>query len=654
MVFGWAGKDIEVDLTQGTVERVSHDRDLYESCLGGKGVATKILWDRVTPDVTPFSPDNLLVIGAGTLDGTIVPGANRTSIAFKSPVTGFFGLSVLGGYFGPELKNAGYDTIVISGKSPTPVYLWITNDTVELRDAGHLWGKDTRETQTILRNELNPRVQILCVGPAGEHKVLAASIEHSMGISASRRGSGTVMGAKQLKAIAVYGTKDLRMARPTELFDLCRQIDGRRDYLAEHWKTFPILDPTYHLPMGAYGNFREDAPPHVYDVLEHAEELGRSMKPLMVRRVGCYNCSMQCKQVQLTADGRYCGLKCSAHTRPMIAAQVFDGDFNMEFYNLCEKWGMDSLSVEAVVALMIDLYEKDILTKADTDGMHLEFGNAEVALTLVRKMAFREGLIGDLMGDGAFRAVRRIGKGAERYAVTTKKLECRHDYLFSPGDALAEAISDCADHHKYHSEVMMPPYFPWTQEKRHEYLKSEFWQHPRELEEYFPNRDGRGDPEALCQWTNYIDECHGLRDSIGLCAWVSEWLEYPPISGVGMFAQLVSHSTGMDVDEAGIRVIAQRIQTLVRCYNIREGLTRADDRIPEFHFEMKPAKYLKGFYGESYDTLDRDVFDRWVQRFYELKGWDKEGVPTNETLERLGLGYVGRTIQREGVVPAES
>jgi len=456
MIYGWAGTDLEVDLSKGKIEKKGGDPRFYESYLGGKGTNARILWDRVPPEVGPFSPENLLIIGAGVLDGTIVPFANRTAITFKSPVTDSLGYSVLGGYFGPELKNAGYDTIVISGKSPTPVYLWIKDDTVELRDASHLWGKDTQETQVMLRKELNEKAQILCIGPAGENKVYSASIEHSIGISASRRGPGTVMGDKKLKAIAVYGTKDINVARPDNLYKLCQEIDGRRGPLAEAWETFPVLDPTYHLPMGSYGNFRETAPSEVLDAIERGKEIGEACGPLTVRRMGCYNCSMQCRQVQLTADGRYCGLKCSAHTRSMIAVQIFDGRFNMEFYNLCEKYGLDSLAVQNVVAFVIDLYEKGILTKKDTDGMHLEFGNADVALALVKKLAYRQG-IGDIMADGTYLAARRIGRGAEKYAITTKKLACRHDVEFNPNDALTEAISDCGDHHKIHSEIPMFP-----------------------------------------------------------------------------------------------------------------------------------------------------------------------------------------------------
>jgi len=650
MIYGWAGTDLEIDLSKGKIEKKEGDRKLYESYLGAKGTNAKILWDRVPPEVDPFSPDNLLIIGAGVLDGTIVPFANRTCITFKSPVMNLLGCSVLGGYFGPELKNAGYDTIVISGKSPTPVYLWIKDETVELCDASHLWGKDTQETQVMLREELNEKAQILCIGPAGENKAYAASIEHSIGISASRRGGGTVMGDKKLKAIAVYGTKDIHIARPDTLYQLCQQILSRSGPLRERWKTFPVLDPTYHLPMGAYGNFRETAPPEVLEAIEKGKEIGEACRPLKVRRMGCYNCSMQCRQIQQTADGRYCGLKCSAHTRSMIATQIFDGRFNMEFCNLCEKYGLDSLSVQNVVAFVIDLYEKGILTKEETDGMHLEFRNADVALALVKKMAYREG-IGDIMADGTYRAARRIGRGAEKYAVTTKKLECRHDFEFKPQDALAEAVSDGGDHHKLHSEVLMPPYddIDQSQEAKEAYVKSEFWGHPKELEKHFLNRDDGANYEGMCQWTSYIDECQALRDSLGLCAWCAEWLYNPPITGVAMFADLLSYATGMDIDETGLRRVAKRIQCLVRSYNVREGLRRKDDSVPELHFHMKPPNYLKKIYGEGLQTLDRSLFNKWIDRFYQLKGWDSEGIPTKETLEELGLGYVYQELERRGI-----
>jgi len=234
MRYGWTGINLEVDLSQGSIEKEETDSGLDETYLGGKGTNARILWDRVPPDIEPFSPDNLLIFGTGVLTGTLVPSANRAIITFKSPVTGMHSHSAMGGFWGAELKRAGYDTIIIRGKAATPVYLWVNDDKVELRDASHLWGKGTHETQRLIREELaNDNVQTVCIGPAGENKVYAASIEHSIGVSASRAGVGAIMGDKNLKAIVVYGTKDVNIAKPAELVELCDQILSRTDRVRE-------------------------------------------------------------------------------------------------------------------------------------------------------------------------------------------------------------------------------------------------------------------------------------------------------------------------------------------------------------------------------------------------------------------------------------
>ena len=484
MIYGWAGTDLEIDLSQGKIEKKESDRKLYESYLGARGTNIKTLWDRVPPEVAPFSPDNLLIVGAGVLNGTIVPSANRSTITFKSPVTGFHSYSALGGHFGPELKYAGYDTIVISGKSPIPVYIWINNDTVEIRDASHLWGKDTRETQTIIREEMNAKAQILCIGQAGENKVYGASIEHGLGVSASRRGGGAVMGDKNLKAIAVCGTKDINIANPAKLYELCEQILTRTDPISKRFAGRPGNEVEFHLPTGAYGNFRDTVSPEVVENIKNAKKIGEeyTARTLKTRNIACYNCTIRCRQVYYCSDGTYCGLKCGVFAKAMIACQIFDGWFNTEFYNLCEKYGFDYLAVCAYIAFAIDLYEKGILTKEDTDGMHLEWGNADVAFSLIKKIAFREG-IGDILADGVYRAARRIGKGAENYVVTTKKLETRNEFRFFGPHALVGAVADNVDNARlvdtFHYSATM------SMEQREAYVNSEFWGYPKELAKYF-------------------------------------------------------------------------------------------------------------------------------------------------------------------------
>jgi len=651
MTYGWAGTELEIDLSRGNIEKNKLDRKLYEIYLGPRGTDLKKLWDRVPPEVDPLSPDNLLMISAGILDGTIVPGANRSTVIFKSPVTRFLAYSDMGGHFGPELKYAGYDTITISGKSPIPVYLWINNDSVEIRDASHLWGRDTGETQRIIREELNEKVQVICIGQAGENKVYSASIEHDLGVSASRRGGGAVMGDKNLKAIAVRGTKGINIARPSQLFELCGQILNRTGPWMERWDMNPGFELNLHLRQGAFGWYKHAVPTEIVEKVENWKEIGEKFKAGMIRRVSCHNCSLGCRQAYLCADGTtFCGLKCGVYAKPMIAMEIFDGAACVEFYNLCEKYGLDYQGPVNLIAFAIALYENGILTKEDTDGMHLEFGNLDVALALIKKIAFREG-IGDILADGVYRAARRIGKGAEEYAVTTKKLEVRNEFRFYDyGQALSGAVGDKVDTDR------MGSVFPFTSNipngDKEAYVKSEFWGHPEELKELFLNGyDETGsDHEARCRIISYSDEQYALSDSLGICHWwTGKWGIPPPITGRAMFADLMSYATGVDIDETKLTTIAKRQINLLRSYNVREGLRRKDDAIPEYAFTKEPPEHFKVLKDKNAKKLDRGLFNKLIDRWYQLKGWDREGVPTKETMEELGLGYVYQELKRRGI-----
>ena len=650
MIYGWAGTELEIDLSKGNIEKKEVDRESYEAYLGPRGIDLRKLWARVPPEVAPFSPDNLLMVSAGILDGTIVPGANRSTFIFKSPATEFLAYSDMGGDFGPELKYAGYDTIAVSGKSPDPVYLWINDDAVEIRDAGHVWGKDTQETQLIIRQELNADAQIICIGPAGENKVYSASIEHGLGVSASRRGGGFVMGDKNLKAIAVRGRKDIHVAKPSRLYQLCRQILNRIGPWQERWNKNPGFELYHHLRQGAFGNFRDTASPEIVDKINHWRSIGEEFKTRMIRRVSCHNCQMACRQVYLSADGRYCGLKCGVYAKPMIAMHIFDGAACTEFYNLCEKYGLDYQGPVNLVAFAIDLYEKGILTKEDTGGMHLEYGNLDVALSLIKKIAFREG-IGDILADGMYRAARRIGKGAEDYAITTKKLEVRNEWRFyNPRQALSGAVGDKVDTDRLFPVLPLDSNLP--NGDREAYVKSEFWGHPKELEEYFLNgwNETGPDYEATCRILSYTDEEFTICDALGICHWwAGNWGVPPPITGRAMLAELLSYVTGLDMDESELTKIAMRNISLIRSYNVREGLRRKDDTIPEYAFSMEPPAYLTELKKMGYRRLDRDLFNKQIDLWYLLKGWDRDGIPTKETLEKLGLEFVYLELKRRGI-----
>ena len=252
------GTTLEIDLTEGTIEKRETDPDLTRLYLGGKGVNARIFWERVPPETEPFSPENLLIIDTCVLTATMVPAANRGVITFKSPVNGHLMHSAMGGFWPAEIKHAGYDTIIIRGKSPAPVYLWIHNDDVVLRDATHLWGKGTPDTVQAICEELeNDGVHVACIGPAGENKCYSASIESSVGAGASRAGPGAIMGDKNLKAIVAYGTRDVRVAKPQRLIELCEEIMERSGPLQEFMATFAPLLTEEMADIGVYGNLNE-------------------------------------------------------------------------------------------------------------------------------------------------------------------------------------------------------------------------------------------------------------------------------------------------------------------------------------------------------------------------------------------------------------
>lgn len=653
MFCGWVGVDLEIDLSLGQIERKGRDPKLLEAYLGGKGTNAKILWERVPPEVDPLSPNSLLIVGTGALVGTMIPAANRTIITFRSPVTGLHALSAMGGAFGVELKHAGYDTIIISGKSPTPVYLWINNDKVELRDASHLWGKDTWETQRILQDELKEdKVQILCVGPAGEKIVYMATIEGSGGASASRAGAGAIMGGKNLKAIVVRGTKDINIANGSKLVELSEQILSRTGPLKEKSLGSLVGHVTpdlVNLNLQAMGHFSGDVTPDVQRKAK--DDLGKMVrdfaKEFKSRDVACYNCGMGCKWMLPDPDSeRFIITKCQAFSAFIIHSQIVDLDYALKFYSLCRKYGLDDISLPYCIAFAIDLYQKGILTTEDTDGMRLEWRNAEVVFSLVEKITRREG-IGDVLASGAYRAAQQIGKGAEDYVYHVKKLELLPvDYSGRPIYALPQAISDKADRTRALSGTSLMVWRLLKKEDREAYLNSVFWGYPkdRDFEKYFlADYDPTGvDYEGLCQFAAYDEETLHLVDASGCCFFWQMLLGWPPISNRPLVADLISCATGMDIDETGATEIARRIANLVRAYNVRAGMKRKDDSIPKIFFEKSRIA--------PHHQFDRALFNQWIDRYYQIRGWNSDGIPTKETLDKLGLDYVRQDLERREIL----
>jgi len=365
MRYAETGYNLEIDLSRGNIERVETDPRLTELHLGGQGTASKILWDRVPPEVEPFSPDNLLIFSAGLLNGTPIPGSNRCIVNSFNPQTNLYSHSIFGGFFGPELKQAGYDKIVIRGKSPNLVYLWIHNDKVEIRDASHLHGKGCLETAALIQQELKqPKAQVAAIGLAGENRVYMATIEHAP--SSASRGVGSVMGDKGLKAIVVRGTKDVNVARPAELWELCnRQYQEIHDNPDAGDVFTREDDDSWHVDNFAWGNARERKKGAWTKEME--EEWTRASESVRLRWTGCYNCPKDCHQaVDFPGRHRYFQ-KC--YSKLTYAMAAYEGlRFGYDVLGVTQEYGLDGFSTPQVLAFGVELYNAGILTDDDLPG----------------------------------------------------------------------------------------------------------------------------------------------------------------------------------------------------------------------------------------------------------------------------------------------
>ncbi|MDP3879350.1 MAG: aldehyde ferredoxin oxidoreductase N-terminal domain-containing protein [Dehalococcoidales bacterium] len=617
MWYGWAGGQLEVDLTKGIIRKIDGDRKMYEAFLGGRGLITKMFWDRVPPETEPFSADNLLIFGAGPLVGTSVPGANRTTLVTRSPLTNLFAYSNMGGFWGPELKFAGYDTVTVSGKSSSPVYIYINDDQVEIRDASHLWGKDVFQTQLMIQAELkSEEVQTLCIGPAGENKVHYATIEHGPGCSLSRTGVGAVMGDKNLKAIAVRGTKDVNLASPTRFLELCSEILARSDKNVEY--IMEVQHNRSHKTRMNGTHYRN------FELFKPWEDAGKSHMDFLdkreARRIGCYNCAKKCICSPHFPDEHPVFIKCRSPFRFTAAADVQDYDFNLRCASLAQRYGLDVGSAPAAAAFAIDLYQKGILTKEDTDGMVLEWGNPEVLPALLEKIARREG-IGDVLADGTYEAARRIGRGAEEYAVHIRKLEPRGQTM-RPGMASSYLLSDRQDNSKWGGTVGIEGGGEGEGDK---YAEAVNWTYPPD-------------------WKKYMDmpgEHNTLADCVGLCYF---WSVARPDILIRDWdvAELLLLATGMNADADSIEKGVRRVRALTRAYNAILGERQRADDLPARFFH-DPAGILP--------PVNRDEISKAIAETNKAMGYTAEGIPTREALEEIDLDYVAEELERRGVLP---
>lgn len=637
MRYGETGVNLEIDLSRGSIEKVETDPRDTELYLGGQGTAAKILWERVPPEVDPFSPDNLLIFSAGLLHATPVPGANRVAVNTFSPQTDLMSHSLMGGFLGPEMKHAGYDQIIIRGKAKNLVYLYIKNDTVEIRDASHLAGKGTTETGDLLKKELkDDKLQVAAIGLAGENRVYTASIDH--GHSSAARGVGVIMGDKRLKAIAVRGTKDVNIAYPAELFEksmalhkMIAESSGCGDWMAYD------EDDSFHHNHFAWGNARTRRKGFWNEELQ--KRWTDWKYDHMDRQTSCYNCPKNCRNVIKWPGKKRFGYKCYGKDTYHMAA-FKELDFSYEILGIAQEYGLDSYSTPQIMAFALELYEDGILTDKDMPGLPEDSGDR--FFYLMEKIVRREG-IGDILADGVSRAAERIGNGAEKYDHnTTKKFEQLPIKLGKVNPAYFLMIATGEKMSITQIEGSFPQDPLPTMEERQEFVDK--WASPPDdkFKKYFLEWEKRDvmSNQAFCDIVDWNEAMHYIDDATGLCGFVSSFRGQfggDVAYNIHNIPELISLSTGIDMDKDKLWEVFQRNRTLVRAVNARRGLRRKDERPPEDHWAVR----------------DEEMEQRLLDDYYAFKGFNREGIPTKETLDRLGLGYVAKDLVKRGILRDE-
>ncbi len=640
----YGGTILLVNLSEGKVSK-EPTTSYSGAFLGGRGINIKLLYDGVPPEVGPLDPASLLIFGVGPLCGTPVP-ASRTEVTAKSPEGGFLGSSSFGGFFSPELKFAGYDNIVITGKADKPVYIWIYNERVEIRDASNIWGKDTYETQEIIRSEVDPEAKIVCIGQAGENLVHFASVQSELGHGGGRTGMGGVMGSKNLKAIVVRGTKGITLANPERYLSLAEELQQEME-----------KNPSFQ-------DRKQHGMAHRYDaILKHAAAAQGQPKPASSydavlkykpKKTGCFGCPQQCMdlyQVETKGGG---AISCVFYSAAFSGVRNTDVDVMLESSLLAHRYGIDIASSMAIISWLMELYEKGVITAKDTDGIAMEWGSRQAIIGMFRKIVHREGF-GDVLADGILPAAERIGRGSKNYANQVKGMAQPSSaapplYPLGKGAALDRVVGTRADGLRTFVVMVegIDAYYPFLYgDKVTEYLKA-FRQKMKKItgtDKSMSAQEYEGKPEL----TVYIEDVITLGDCLGSCKLLGP-VNMLPFDETYQ-SLLFSAGTGVETSEDKLFEFARRVRNLERAYNVREGMTRETDSLPKRYMD-KPIEQGE-FKGQV--TMPSNKFEEMKDKYYALRGWDiATGIPTRETLEQTGLKDIARDLEKRGKLPGKS
>lgn len=619
-MFAYAGKILRINLSTGKAETEPLKEKMAKQYIGGIGLGFRLLMDNSKPGTDPFDPANPLIFVTGPLSGTMGPTAgNGYAVVSKSPATGGVAESKAHGFFGPELKRAGYDAVIFTGKAEKLVYAWIDDDSVQLLDAQHLKGKSPYETDVAIREDLGDHyIRVSAIGEAGEKLVRFASIINDEFRAIGRTGMGAVMGSKNLKAVAVRGTNDVNVA----------DLDGFKEFIKmihEHMKgpatrkyrtlgtpeNVLVLNALAALPTR---NFTQAT-------FEGAEKVsGEYLNERYVEKIiGCATCAMRCDHVAVVPEGPYKGstsrmeFECLWALGPNCGVDRLDAI--IEAMRLCNHYGIDGISTGVTVGFAMDLYENRILPKGKTDGLNLRFGNHEALIELVKKIGARDGWLGDALAEGTKRAAEKIGKGAEQYACHIKGLELPgYDIRGLKTAALGFSVS-----YRGACHLRSGAYSPDVKGKVNR----------------FAIEKGRG------KIVKDGEDLYDVIDSLILCKF-SRGTYY---DGLEDMAKYYTLATGIEMTPDELIRAGERINNLARLFNVREGVgTREFDSLPPkiMNVPIPDEGVAKG------SVVSKEEFELGLDDYYAVRGWTREGIPTVEKLKELDLGRDAHIVKKGG------
>lgn len=629
-----------VNLSTGEVEVKPIPLDVRKKYLGGRGLDAFLLYNHTQKGCDPLGPDNALIISGGILTATCASATARTHIMAKSPLTGLLGSANMGGFFAPEMAWAGFHHLVITGKAESPVYLFIHDNTVEIRDAGYLWGRMTTDTQWAIREELgDEEVKSCVIGPAGENLVRYANVMTGIKNAAGRTGMGCVMGSKNLKAVAARGTLDIKIARPAEALEYNKRFIDQITSAKVNQTQGTLGTPFIWGATNSWGGLRTRN--FQYNQCEYADDIEpERLDEIATETIGphhmtgCFGCQVHCRAQYKIPSGPYAG---KYDEGPEYTSQGAFGALPdctsavtvLTGNHLVNQYGVDNLEIGSIIAWAMELREKGILTEKQTDGLDLRFGNDEALLEMVHRICLRKGWLGDTLADGGIPAAEKIGNNAFDYLIQVKGMNNLHsDERGTPALALNIATASRGSDHLRSRPAIDLYHLP-------EPVLRKIYGSPVAYDGPLSSEHTAYDGKA---WQVFWQEnCYMAVDCLGICKYHTVFLG-ATLPNFEDWPRVLYLNTGLELTPTDIWTIAERCNMIERLFNLREGLTRNDlkkgDMLNHRYFDEPCRRGAPDVVGRK---IDREKFEQMIDDFYTHKGLDENGVPKPETLKRLGL-----------------